>query len=73
MLVSSESKEIMQTHYNVIGGDLNKSWSNRMKSVMLDSMQEAQVELINLHLKTMNEVDTVRALKTLKQIQKVAL
>ena len=68
MEVSSESKEIMQAHYNVIGGDLDKSWSNRMKLVMPESFNDAQIALINLHLKTMNADDTARALRTLKEI-----
>ena len=68
MIVSSESKEIMQTHYNVIGGDLNKTWSDRMKEAMPGSFRNASIDLIRLHLKTMDADDTARALRTLKEI-----
>ena len=68
MLVSQASKEIMQTHYKAIGGDMNKSWSNRMKSAMVENFQKAQVELINRHWNNMDADTQKRALRTLKQL-----
>ena len=68
MLVSTESKQIMQNHYKAIGGDLNKSWSARMKAAMPESFKNASIDLINIHLENMSEEELARSKRTLKQL-----
>ncbi len=72
-MTNPQAQTIMDTHLKTIGGKVDEQYTQKAKARLQEAMRLAQIDMINSHWDNMDEVAQKRALKTLKQIQKVAL